>query len=237
METMTSAGHASGDRDEDTLLETVEVATAAEPDCSVIWLHGLGADGHDFEPVVPMLGLPEGAAVRFVFPHAPVRPVTLNGGMPMRAWYDIVSITDSRDQDERGIRASARQVQALVRREAERGIPPERQVLAGFSQGGALAMHVALRYPERLAGLVALSSYLLFAERLPAEASEANRDLPVFVGHGTEDPVVAYRFGQRSAERLESLGYPVTWRSYPMPHAVLPQELVDIGRFLAACLA
>lgn len=237
METTTSAGPGTGDREDDTVLETVEVATAAEPDCSVIWLHGLGADGHDFEPVVPMLGLPEGAAVRFVFPHAPVRPVTLNGGMPMRAWYDIVSISDSRDQDERGIRDSARQVEALVRREAERGIPPGRQVLAGFSQGGALAMHVALRYPERLAGLVALSSYLLFADRLPAEASEANRELPVFVGHGTQDPVVAHGFGQRSAERLESLGYPVTWRSYPMPHAVLPQELIDIGRFLAGCLA
>jgi len=219
------------------LPETVELSTAPNPDFTVIWLHGLGADGHDFEPVVPLLGLPGDAAVRFVFPHAPVRPVTLNGGMPMRAWYDIKSLSASRDQDEAGIAASAALVEALMARETERGIPPSRQVLAGFSQGGAVALHVALRHPDRLAGLIALSTYLLFPERLEAEGSGANRDLPVFFAHGTQDPVVALDYGRRSAQHLEALGYPVDWREYAMPHAVNPEELVDIGRFLAARLA
>ncbi len=236
MQFTTSAGDAGRDSQVGSLPETVEVATGANPDFSVIWLHGLGADGHDFEPVVPMLGLPEDAAVRFVFPHAPVRPVTLNGGMPMRAWYDIVSLSASRDQDEAGIAASTASVHALIDREVERGVPPSRQVIAGFSQGGAMALHVALRYPERLAGLIALSSYLLFADRLETEASPANRDLPLFIAHGTQDPVVAYEFGARSARHLEVLGYPVEWRSYPMPHSVMPAELVDIGRFLTARL-
>ncbi|MEE4173155.1 MAG: alpha/beta fold hydrolase [Xanthomonadales bacterium] len=236
MHSSTSAGAAGQPTEGEALLQTVEVSTGANPDFSVIWLHGLGADGHDFEPVVPMLGLPAGASLRFVFPHAPVRPVTLNGGMPMRAWYDIRNLTDGRDQDEAGVEASARAVRALMAREVERGVPVSRQIVAGFSQGGAMALHVALRYPERLAGLIALSSYLLFADRLGEEASEANRDLPTFIAHGTQDPVVAYDFGARSARRLESLGYPVEWRSYPMPHSVSPAELVDIGRFITARL-
>ena len=237
MQTPTSAGGAGQPPPGEALLQTVEVSTGPKPDFSIIWLHGLGADGHDFEPVVPMLGLPAGAAIRFVFPHAPVRPVTLNGGMPMRAWYDIKNLTGGRDQDEAGIEASARAVRALLARESERGVPASRQLIAGFSQGGAMAMHVALRFPERLAGLVALSSYLLFAERLEEEASDANRDLPTFIAHGTQDPVVAYDFGARSARHLEALGYPVEWRSYPMPHSVSPVELVDIGRFITARLA
>lgn len=237
MQSPTSAGKAGTPGATDTLPETVEVSTGPSPDFSVIWLHGLGADGHDFEPVVPMLGLPRDAAVRFVFPHAPVRPVTLNGGMPMRAWYDIISLTERRDQDEAGVAASTQLVHALMDRERQRGVPPERQIIAGFSQGGAMALHVALRFPERLAGLIALSSYLLFADRLQAEASAANRDLPTFIAHGTQDPVVAYAYGERSARHLEAMGYPVEWRSYPMPHSVSPAELVDIGRFLTARLA
>lgn len=236
MQSSTSGGGPGTTNAAQDLLPTVEVTTGPSPDFSVVWLHGLGADGHDFEPVVPMLGLPPTAQVRFVFPHAPVRPVTLNGGMPMRAWYDIRSLSESRDLDEAGILASARQVEALMEREVERGVPPSRQVLAGFSQGGAMALHVALRFPERLAGLIALSSYLLFAGRLAEEASPANRDLPTFIAHGTQDPVVSYAFGEQSARHLESLGYPVEWRSYPMPHSVLPAELVDIGRFLTARL-
>lgn len=236
MDSPTSAGAAGQPADGQTGLQTVEVNTGANPEFSIIWLHGLGADGHDFEPVVPMLGLPAGSAARFVFPHAPVRPVTLNGGMPMRAWYDIKSLTDGRDQDEAGVEASAQAVRALMAREVERGVPVSRQIIAGFSQGGAMALHVALRYPERLAGLIALSSYLLFADRLAGEASDANRDLPTFIAHGTQDPVVAFDFGARSARHLESLGYPVEWRTYPMPHSVSPAELVDIGRFITARL-
>ncbi len=236
MQTPTSAGAAGQPAGDAPLLQTVEVSTGERPDFSIIWLHGLGADGHDFEPVVPMLGLPPGASIRFVFPHAPVRPVTLNGGMPMRAWYDIKNLTDGRNQDEAGVEASAAAVRALMAREVERGVPVSRQMIAGFSQGGAMALHVALRFPERLAGLVALSSYLLFSDRLEAEASDANRDLPTFIAHGTQDPVVAYEFGARSARYLETLGYPVQWHSYPMPHSVSPEELVDIGRFITARL-
>ncbi len=217
------------------LLETVEVTTGPNPHFSVIWLHGLGADGHDFEPVIPMLGLPAEAQVRFVFPHAPVRPVTLNGGMPMRAWYDIKAISASRDQDEAGIARSAAQVEALLAREQARGVPPGQQLLAGFSQGGAMALHVALRYPQRLAGLIALSSYLLFPERLATERAAANADLPVFVGHGSEDPVVPAAMGVATARQLEALAQPVSFHSYPLPHSVSVPELADIGRFLRDC--
>jgi len=199
----------------------------------VIWLHGLGADGYDFDPVVPALGLPADLPVRFVFPHAPVRPVTINAGVRMRAWYDVRSLQASRDQDEAGIRASMDAVRALIERERERGVPASNVALAGFSQGGAIALLVGLRYPERLAALVALSTYLLFPERLAGEASAAGRSLPVFMAHGMQDPVVPFPLGQASAEKLRSLGQPLTWRSYPMPHAVCAEEIADIGRFLA----
>jgi phospholipase/carboxylesterase len=214
------------------LLDTVEVSTGPQPSFSVIWLHGLGADGHDFEPVVPHLGLGAAPAVRFVFPHAPVRPVTLNGGMPMRAWYDITAISASRDQDERGIEDSRRKVEALIDREAERGVPAHRVVLAGFSQGGAIALHAGLRHADRLAGIMALSSYLLFPDRLAAERSGANAGTPVFVGHGTLDPVVPFAMGQATAQALQSLSYPLTWRSYALPHSVSMEELADIGAWL-----
>jgi len=217
-------------------LETVELSTGPAPSNSVIWLHGLGADGHDFEPVVPLLGLERIAATRFVFPHAGMRPVTLNGGMVMRAWYDIRGMEVGRDQDEEGIAASADQVTALVEREIGRGVPAERIVLAGFSQGAATAAHVAMRYPRALAGLVVLSGYLLFPERLAAEAHLANRSLEVFVGHGLLDPVVPAVMGRDLAARLEALGMPVRWREYPIPHSVSQEELLDIGAWLRARL-
>jgi len=218
------------------LLSSVEVLTGPQPRHSVIWLHGLGADGHDFEAIVPQLGLSR-QAVRFVFPHAPPRPVTINGGMRMRAWYDIRTIASSgRDQDEAGIETSRRQVHALIARERQRGIPPERIVLAGFSQGGALAMHVALRYPERLAGLLALSAYLLFPERLAKERSVANHDLPAMLAHGLQDPVVPFALGESAAQSLRALGQPVNFHAYPMPHSVSLPEIADIGNWLRSVL-
>ncbi len=219
------------------LLETVELETGPSPVAAVIWLHGLGADGHDFEPIVPELRLGGAGPVRFVFPHAPVRPVTINGGMPMRAWYDIIGIDRESPQDEAGIRASAQKVARLIRRETDRGIPAERIVLAGFSQGGAVALHLGLRLAERLAGIVALSTYLPLHQTLQDEHSEANAQTPLFMAHGILDPVVPLYLGESSANRLVQGGWPVTWRTYTMPHAVCPDEIRDISGFLADRLA
>ena len=224
---------AAGD-DRPAALDAVEVETGPDPRASVIWLHGLGADGHDFEPIIPHLGL--AGAVRFVFPHAPVRPVTINNGMRMRAWYDIRGF-DMRDQDAEGIAESARAVEALLAREVERGTPPGRIVLAGFSQGGAIALHVALRQPQRLAGLMVLSAYLLHPERLESERHESNQGLPAFVAHGRQDPVVPFALGEAVASALRALGHPVEWHEYPMPHAVCPEEISHIGAWLRGRLA
>lgn len=213
-------------------LEYVEVTTSDKPSYSVIWLHGLGADGHDFEPIVPYLGLPPRTAVRFIFPHALLRPVTVNGGAVMRAWYDIVEISASRGQDEAGIRHSADQVRALIEREVARGIPSSRIILAGFSQGGAMALHVGLRYTQKLAGIMALSAYLLFPERLQSEFSTVNAETPVFVGHGTHDPVVPFFLGQAVRSALQAGSWPVEWHSYPIPHSVSQPEIGDIGRWM-----
>jgi phospholipase/carboxylesterase len=218
-------------------LETVEVNNGPDPTASVIWLHGLGADGHDFEPLVPQLTWPGAPDIRFVFPHAPVRPVTLNGGMPMRAWYDIISIDAGRDHDGPGIVDSVNLSAALINREIDRGIPADRIVLAGFSQGGAIAVQLALRFPKRLAGLIALSTYLLFSDRIQSQAHEANLDLPVFVGHGTSDPMVPFKMGEALTRKLESAGYQVESHSYPMAHAVCPQEIADITAWLRGRLA
>jgi phospholipase/carboxylesterase len=218
------------------LPETVELETGADPRNCVIWLHGLGADGHDFEPVVPLLGMHAVSATRFVFPHAPVRPVTINNGMRMRAWYDIRGMQVSRDQDEDGIEHSAGLVRALIRRENERGIGCSRIVVAGFSQGGAIATHVALRYPEKLAGLLALSTYLLFPDRLARERSQANAGIPVFVGHGSMDPMVPLGMGQHFTDTLTALSYTVSWHQYPIPHSVDQEELTDVGAWLRATL-
>ncbi len=217
----------------DGLLDTVEIETGPEPSAAVVWLHGLGADGHDFEPLVPELALGGAGPVRFVFPHAPVRPVTINGGMPMRAWYDIMGIDRQSPQDEPGIRASAKLVEALIRREQERGIPAGRIVLAGFSQGGAIALHLGLRFGEALAGILALSTYLPLHETLEGERSEANARTPVFMAHGILDPVVPLYLGESSANRLSQGGWPISWRTYTMPHAVCPEEISDISGFLA----
>jgi phospholipase/carboxylesterase len=229
MNTVESAGHAL---DEPTALETVEIITGNEPTAAVIWLHGLGADGHDFEPLVPWLEWDDAPSIRYVFPHAPVRSVTVNGGMAMRAWYDIRGIDIDRDQDEAGILDSIGQATALVDRERERGIEASRIVLAGFSQGGAIAVQCALRYPERLAGLIALSTYLLRADTLGNERHQANAGLAVFQGHGASDPIVPLKLGQQAVEMLEGLGYPVESHVYPMQHSVCPEEIEHIATWL-----
>ncbi|RMG43415.1 MAG: carboxylesterase [Acidobacteria bacterium] len=206
-------------------------------EAAVIWLHGLGADGHDFVPIVPELRLPASPAVRFIFPHADLRPVTINMGLIMRAWYDIRDLSlDDRGHDPKGIAESAARIRELIDRERARGIAPERIVLAGFSQGGAMALHTGLRYPERLAGIVGLSCYLLFPDRLAEEASQANRGLPVFLGHGTMDPMVPLAAGEQAAARLREAGYAVTFHTYPVPHAVHPQEIADVGAWLSVRL-
>ena len=213
------------------LLPCVEIETGKPVLRSVIWLHGLGADGHDFEPIVPYLGL-GGLAVRFVFPHAPRRPVTINTGLIMRAWYDIRGLDVGSDPDVKAIHESAAQVTDLVDRERDRGIPTRRIVLAGFSQGGVIAQHVALGYPERLAGIVALSTYLPEDPSLENEASPANRDLPIFQAHGLYDPVIPYALAEEARDRLEALGHTVTWKTYPMQHEVHPDEIADLGAWL-----
>ncbi len=215
------------------LLPCVEIEPKRKADSAVIWLHGLGADGHDFVPVVPELGLPASLAVRFVFPHAPPIPVSLNFGMVMPAWYDIGGPDLRRTKhDESGIRKSAARVEALVLRERERGVPANRIVLAGFSQGGAVAIHTALRHGERLAGLVALSTYLVLDDKLDAERSDANRDLPILQCHGTMDPMVPEDRGRECRDKLQSLGYAVSWHAWPMEHQVCAQEIGVIGAFL-----
>lgn len=219
------------------LLDALEVQTAPSPTAAVVWMHGLGADGYDFVDIVPVLGLPETLPVRFVFPHAPMQPVTINGGMVMRAWYDIRPDAGVRREDEQGIRHSQRHVEALIAREKARGLPAGRIVLAGFSQGGAMALQTGLRHPERLAGIMALSCYLPLAEQLPVEASAANRDVPIFLAHGIHDPLIPLSRARRAFEILTGLGYPVQWHEYPMPHAVCDTEIRDIGAWLARILA
>jgi phospholipase/carboxylesterase len=209
-------------------MDAVEIETGPKPGAAVIWLHGLGADGHDFEPIVPELRLPK--PVRFVFPHAPVRPVTINQGMRMRAWYDIFQFGGG-PEDEAGIRASQKLVEKLI--EAEKG---KKIVLAGFSQGGAIVLQAALRHPERLAGVLALSTYLPLAATLEKERSEANKDLPIFMAHGQLDDIIPIDRAKRSREVLERLGYPVTWKDYPMPHSVCAPEIGDISGFLSRIL-
>ena len=217
------------------LLETLEVETGASPSATVIWMHGLGADGHDFEPIVPELGLPDTLQVRFIFPHAPVRPVTLNNGMAMRAWYDIIEIGGGREDGE-GLRDSQAAIEQLIAAEVARGIPASRIVLAGFSQGGAIAFQAGLRHPERLAGIMALSTYLPLAGTVEDERSAANRDLPIFMAHGSRDPMIPMARAQQSRDALLALGFKVEWRDYPMPHSVCPQEIADIAAFLLRIL-
>ena len=216
------------------LLETIEVETGRAPDAAVIWLHGLGADGHDFESIVPELGLTR--PVRFVFPHAPMQAVTINGGAVMRAWYDVYGVDGVRREDAVGVRASQQRIEALIARERERGIPTSRIVLAGFSQGGAMAAHTGLRHPERLAGVMALSCFVPAGDTLAAEASPANRDVPIFMAHGTHDPMIPLARAQAGRALLTSLDYRVEWHEYPMPHSVCAEEIADISTWLRAAL-
>jgi phospholipase/carboxylesterase len=218
-------------------LECVEIETAPDPRHAVTWLHGLGADGHDFEPIVPQLVRPGWPALRFVFPHAPVRPITLNGGLPMRGWYDIAGFDLAQRQDEAGIRASIGEVATLIGRESARGVPASNLVLAGFSQGGAIALAAGLRHPRGLAAIVGLSTYLPIADRTADERHAANAATPVFMAHGAFDPVVPQVLGERSRDRLREWGLGVEWHSYPMAHQVCPQEITDLAVFLAARFA
>jgi phospholipase/carboxylesterase len=219
-------------------LESLEFQTGPEPASSIVVLHGLGADGNDFVPIAQELDLLTGAgAVRYVFPHAPVRPVTINGGYRMRAWYDILGADLARREDEAGLRASLVDVQALIDREVERGIAPERIVLTGFSQGCAMTLLAGLRAPQRLAGLVGLSGYLPLSSTTAAERSEANRNTPIFLAHGLFDPVVPHAGGVASRDALRALGYDIEWHEYPMEHSVCPEEIADLERWLLKVLA
>jgi phospholipase/carboxylesterase len=219
------------------LLPCVEIETAPSPGASVIWLHGLGADGNDFVPILPELRLPSSLPLRFVFPHAPVRPVTINNGMRMRAWYDIAAADLSNRADLAGVRQSQSLLEALIGRENARGMPSARIVLAGFSQGGAIALYTGVRHAERLAGIIALSTYLVSADKLGTEASAANRALPIFMAHGTADPIVRYEWGEASRRALEAAGYRIDWHSYRMEHSVCLEEIVAIGAWLARVLS
>lgn len=219
-----------------TAADCVQIETGTNPTHAIIWLHGLGADGNDFAPLVPQLRLPGEHGIRFVFPHAPIRPVTINNGMPMRAWYDILATDLVRREDAPGIQASHKRVQALVDNENARGIPTENIVLAGFSQGCAMALYTGLRLDRQLAGIMGLSGYLPLADQLEAQRHAANHDTPIFLAHGTLDPVVALARAQATHQQLQQLGYNVSWHTYPMPHAVCPQEIVDIAQFLMRVL-
>ena len=212
--------------------DEVVLSPGPKADASVIWLHGLGADGFDFVPIVNELRLPASPAVRFVFPHAPTRPVTINNGFVMRAWYDILGFGPGRAEDEAGIRQSAGVIERYIGRQIEAGVPAHKIVVAGFSQGGAMALHTALRYPQRLAGVMALSTYLPLQPLLSAERSEANRATPILMCHGLRDPILPASLGKASRDVLQSLGYPVEWQSYPMEHQVCMEEVGDIATWL-----
>ncbi len=220
----------------DELLDRVELGPSEQAEACVIWLHGLGADGHDFEPIVPELRLPT-ESVRFVFPHAPSQPVTLNGGISMRAWYDLLDIGLNAPQDRDGITANARHVEALMAHEKARGLAADRLVLAGFSQGGAMALHTGLRHGEALAGILALSSYLPLHDSLADEANPANAATPICMAHGTGDPVLPFELGTTSRDELESHGYNIDWYEYPMQHEVCLEEIRAIGQWLTRVLA
>lgn len=219
-----------------TLLDCVEHQTGPQPTHSVIWLHGLGADGHDFAPIVPELRLPASLAIRFVFPHATIQPVTINGGMAMRSWYDILTPNLVKREDETGIRASEQAIHALIARENARGVPSSRIVLAGFSQGCAMTLHTGIRFKEKLAGLMGLSGYLPLIDMAAQERHSANAATPIFLAHGTHDPVVTIERAEASRAKLLDLGYQVQWHTYPMPHSVCAQEIDDISKFLQSVL-
>ena len=217
--------------------EAIEKEINGNPLGSVIWLHGLGADGHDFEPIVNELDIPEELGIRFVFPHAPYRPITINGGMNMRAWYDVTSLDRKGDQDEEGIRQSSSYLEKLIDQENKRGIPHNRIVVAGFSQGGAIVLHASLRYPRRLGGLIALSTWLPLELTLEEEVANNKNsqplDLPIFLAHGKYDPVIPFDFGLESKFLIEKNGYSVNWHEYSIEHSVSQQEIKDIGCWIS----
>jgi phospholipase/carboxylesterase len=215
---------------------SIVVETGPQPLASVIWLHGLGADGHDFEGIVPMLGIPADLPTRFIFPHAPVRPITVNGGMRMRGWYDIRSMGINEEEDAEGVRESAAILADLIAAEMAAGILPEKIVVAGFSQGGAIALFQGLRQQDKLAGILALSTYLPLASTLQAEIAPQARGLQVFMGHGTQDPIVPVHLGEMTRDLLTDNGLDVSWNSYTMAHSVVQEEIADIGRWLASVL-
>ncbi len=218
------------------LLARIERETAPNPSAAVIWLHGLGADGNDFAGLVPELNLSGCPAIRFVFPHAPSIPVTINGGYVMPAWYDILGVNRASRQDAEGIQRSEQAIRALIAHEVARGIPHARIVLAGFSQGCAMVLHTGLRLEHTLAGIIGLSGYLPLAERFAAERNKVNVHTPIFLGHGTQDPVVAVARGEETRNTLLALGHPVQWHTYPMQHSVHPREVADISIFLQQVL-
>ncbi len=218
------------------LLECVEIDPGKKPTASIIWLHGLGADGHDFEPIVPELGIPESLPVRYVFPHAPMRPVTLNGGMVMRAWFDILEAGFPRRVDMQGFLESVGHLDRLIAEEHERGVPHERIVLAGFSQGGSIALHTGLRYGKPLAGILALSTYLPTLDSLAEGRCQANADIPIMMAHGFMDPMVPLETAQEARDELVRLGYRVEWSQYPMGHTVCPDEIDSIRSWLVRLL-
>jgi len=213
-------------------LPHVELATGPDPVGTVIWMHGLGADGWDFVPIVRELPMPDGLPIRYLFPHARERPVTINNGHVMRAWYDIAMNDIARLPDEKGIRESQAEVERFIARERARGVPSERIVLAGFSQGGAMALHAGLRHAERLGGILALSCYLVLEESFDREAAGANKLTPILMAHGTEDPIIPLQLAEASRAALENRGYRIDWHVYPMPHAVCGEEVLEIAEFL-----
>jgi len=219
------------------LLPCVEIETAPNPQHAVIWLHGLGADGHDFGPIVPELVDKAWPPIRFVFPHAPMRPITINNGMSMRAWYDISGMEIAQRQDETGIRASIGLLGELIEREIARGVPAANVLLAGFSQGGAIVLSGGIRYPKKLGGIVALSTYLPMAEKTDTEASAENRGLPIFMAHGMLDPTIPHALGAMSRDYLLQRGFAVEWHAYQMAHQVCAEEIADLRRWIATRLA
>jgi len=219
------------------LLPAVELETGPDPTAAIVWLHGLGADGNDFVPIVNEMRLPASLPIRFVFPHAPVRPVTLNNGFRMRAWYDLAAGDITSRADIAGVRESQAQVEALIAREKARGIEAQRIVIAGFSQGGVIALYTGVRHAERLAGIVALSTYVVAPEKLADDGAAANRDVPIFMAHGTFDPMVRPEWGEAGRRALVAAGYRIEWHTYPMPHSVVWEEVEAISEFLVRVLA
>ncbi len=221
----------------DSVIEHILVETGDDASrYSVVWLHGLGADGQDFSDLPNLLDLPEETAIRFLFPHAPLRPITLNGGMVMRGWYDLKDLGENEYEDIDGLNASSRLIYNLIEVEVRKGIPVEHILLGGFSQGGAVSLYAGLRYPKRLAGIVSLSGYLPAPDRLLTESSDTNRETPIFLGHGIEDTVVPLTIGNATRQSLDGLGYGATWWTYPMSHTICQQEMIDLSNFLERCL-